>query len=60
MAKHRSGTPMTGRSRGRVMPYAVCTMHMETRSVGFLVEPKNQGRRVSWLSLKTKVDRFLG
>jgi hypothetical protein len=22
----------------------VCTMHMETRSTGFLVEPQNQGR----------------
>jgi hypothetical protein len=22
----------------------VCTMHEETRSVGFLVEPQNQGR----------------
>jgi hypothetical protein len=23
---------------------AVCTVHKETRSVGFLVEPQNQGR----------------
>jgi hypothetical protein len=23
---------------------AVCTMHVETRSVDFLVEPQNQGR----------------
>jgi hypothetical protein len=30
-----------------VTMYAVCTMHKETRSVGFLVEPQNQGRRVS-------------
>jgi hypothetical protein len=30
-----------------VTPCAVCTMHMETRSVCFLVEPQNQGRRVS-------------
>jgi hypothetical protein len=28
-----------------VMPCAVCTVHMKTRSVGFLVEPQNQGRR---------------
>jgi hypothetical protein len=28
--------------------------------MGFLVEPQNQGRRVSWLSLKTNVDRFPG
>jgi hypothetical protein len=26
----------------------VCTVHKETRSAGFLVEPQNQGRRVSW------------
>jgi hypothetical protein len=61
---------------------AVCTVHMETMSAGFLVEPQNQGRRflglciktgnsglmiyaskslrrVSWLSLKIKVDGFL-
>jgi hypothetical protein len=23
----------------------VCTVHVETRSAGFLVEPQNQGRR---------------
>jgi hypothetical protein len=28
--------------------------------MSFLVEPQNQGRRVSWLSLKSKVDRFFG
>jgi hypothetical protein len=32
------------RSRGRVAPCAICTVHVETRA------------RVSWLSLKTKVD----
>jgi hypothetical protein len=37
---------------------AACTVHVEMRSVGFLVDPQNQGR-VSWLSLKTK-DGFLG
>jgi hypothetical protein len=51
---------VAGRSRGWVTPCAVCTVHVESRSVSFLVEPQNQGRRVSWLSLKTKVDRFLG
>jgi hypothetical protein len=30
-------------STGRVMLCAVCTMHKETRSAGFLVEPQNQG-----------------
>jgi hypothetical protein len=33
------------RSRGWVTLCAVCIMHKETRSVGFLVEPQNQGRR---------------
>jgi hypothetical protein len=37
---HRSGTRWPG---GRVAPCAVCTGHVETRSVGFLVEPQNQG-----------------
>jgi hypothetical protein len=33
---------VAGRLRGRVASYAVCAVHMETR--------------ISWLSLKTKVD----
>jgi hypothetical protein len=33
------GYSVAGRSRGRVAPCAVCTVHVETRSVGFLVEP---------------------
>jgi hypothetical protein len=37
------GYSMAGRSRGQVAPCAVCTWHVETRSVGFLVEPQNQG-----------------
>jgi hypothetical protein len=41
------------RSRGRVTPCAVYIVHMETRSVCFLVEPQNQDRRfVSGLALK--------
>jgi hypothetical protein len=44
---------VVGRSRGQVAPCAVCTWHVETRSVGFLVEPQNQGRRfVSGLTSK--------
>jgi hypothetical protein len=32
---------------------AVCTVHVETRSVCFLIEPQNQGRRfVSGLTSK--------
>jgi hypothetical protein len=38
------GYSVAGRSRGRVAPCVVCTVHMETRSAGFLVEPQNQGR----------------
>jgi hypothetical protein len=33
--------------------YAVCIVHMKTESLGFLVEPQNQGRRfVSSLTSK--------
>jgi hypothetical protein len=35
---------VVGRSRGRVTPCAVCTVHVETRSADFLVERKKQGR----------------
>jgi hypothetical protein len=53
------GYSMARRSRGRVAPCAVYTVHMETRSVGFLVEPQNQGRRfVSGLASKP-LRRFL-
>jgi hypothetical protein len=37
------GYSVAERSRGRVAPCAVCTVHVETRSAGFLVEPQNQG-----------------
>jgi hypothetical protein len=47
------GYSVAGWSRGRVVPCAVCTWHVETRSVGFLVEPQNQGQRfVSGLTSK--------
>jgi hypothetical protein len=39
--------------KGRITPCAVCTMHKETRSASFLVEPPNQGRRFFDLGLKT-------
>jgi hypothetical protein len=39
------GYSMAGRSGGRVMPCAVCTVHEEMRSEGFLVKPQNQGRQ---------------
>jgi hypothetical protein len=38
------GYSVAGRSRGWVMLCAVCTAHKETRSMGFLVQPQNQGR----------------
>jgi hypothetical protein len=48
-----------GRLRGRVALCAICTVHVETRSVGFLVVPRNQGRRyVSCLASKP-LRRFL-
>jgi hypothetical protein len=47
------GYSVAGRSRGQVAPCAVCAVHVETRSAGFLVEPQNQGRRfVSSLASK--------
>jgi hypothetical protein len=47
------------RSRGRVVPCAVYTMHVEMRSADFLVEPQNQGQRfVSGLASKS-LERFL-
>jgi hypothetical protein len=53
------GYSVAGRSRDRVVPCAVCIVHVETRSVGFLVEPQNQGRRfVSGLASKS-LGRFL-
>jgi hypothetical protein len=38
---------VVGRSGGRVTPCEICTVHKEMWSVGFLVKPQNQGRRVS-------------
>jgi hypothetical protein len=53
---HMPGTRWPG---GRVVPCAVCTWHVETRSAGFLLEPQNQGRRfVSGLASKP-LGRFL-
>jgi hypothetical protein len=39
------GYSVAGRSRGWMISCAVCIVHMEIRSVSFLVEPQNQGRR---------------
>jgi hypothetical protein len=49
------GYSMAGRSGGRVMPCVICIVHMETMSVGFLVEPQNQDRQFLDLGLKTGI-----
>jgi hypothetical protein len=47
------------RSRGWVAPCAVCTVYVETRSAGFLVELQNQGRRFMSGLASTPLGRFL-
>jgi hypothetical protein len=49
---------MAGRSRGRVMLCAVCTVHKEMMSAGFLVEPQNEGQRVSRFWPQNQLLRF--
>jgi hypothetical protein len=49
---------VVGRSGGRVVLCAVCTVHKETRSAGFLVEPQNQGHRVSQFGPQNRQLRF--
>jgi hypothetical protein len=47
------GYSVPGQSRGQVVPCVFCTVHVETGSTGFLVEPQNQGQRfVSGLASK--------
>jgi hypothetical protein len=53
------GYSVAGQPRGRVAPCAVCTVHVEMRSAGFLVESQNQGRQfMSGLASKP-LGRFL-
>jgi hypothetical protein len=53
------GYSVTERSRDRVAPCAACTVHVETTSTSFLVEPQIQGRWfVSGLASKP-LGRFL-
>jgi hypothetical protein len=53
------GYSVARRSRGQVASCAVCTMHVEMKSAGFLVESQNQVRRfVSSLASKS-LGRFL-
>jgi hypothetical protein len=49
---------VAGRSRGRLTLCVVCTVHKETRSVGFLVWPQNQGRQVSLFGHQNRQLRF--
>jgi hypothetical protein len=52
------GYSMAGRSRGKVTPCTVYTMHKEMRSAGLLVEPQKQGRRVSRFGTQNRQLRF--
>jgi hypothetical protein len=53
------GYSVAGQSRGRVVLYAVCIVHVETRRAGFFVEPQNQGQRfISGLASKS-LGRFI-
>jgi hypothetical protein len=53
------GYSVAGRSRGHVTLYAVCTVHKETRSLGFLVQPQNQDRRFLLVWPQNRWLRFL-
>jgi hypothetical protein len=53
------GYSVAGQSRGRVASCDVCTWHVETRSVGFLVEPQNQGRQFVSGLVSKPLGRFL-
>jgi hypothetical protein len=52
------GYSVAGRSRGRVAPCAVCTVHVETMSASFLVDPQNQGRRFVSVLASKSLGRF--
>jgi hypothetical protein len=49
---------VAGRSRGMETLCAICTVHKEMRSTGFLVEPQNQGRQVSRFGPQNQQLRF--
>jgi hypothetical protein len=53
------GYSMATRSRDRMAPYVVYTVHVETRSAGFLVESQNQDQQfISGLASKS-LGRFV-
>jgi hypothetical protein len=63
------GYSVAGRSKGRATLCAVCTVNVETMSVGFLVEPQNQcqwfvsglaSKPLGWFSPVWPQNRWLG
>jgi hypothetical protein len=53
------GYSVAGRSRGRMTLCEVCTVHVETRSTSFLVEPQNHGRWIASGLASKPLGRFL-
>jgi hypothetical protein len=53
------GYSMVRRSGDRVTPCVVCTVHVETRSACFLVEPQTQGQRFVSGLVSKPLGRFL-
>jgi hypothetical protein len=55
------GYLVVGRSRGRVSLYVICTVHVETRNVGFLSGASTPRSTVcQWIDLKTTGTCFFG
>jgi hypothetical protein len=52
------GYSVSGWLRGWIAPCAVCTWHVEMRSVCFLVEPQNQGRQFVCCLASKPLGRF--
>jgi hypothetical protein len=55
----QAGYSVARRSGGRMTPCAICTVHVETRSTGLLVEPQNQGDGLLVVWLQNHWDSFL-
>jgi hypothetical protein len=53
------GYSVARRSRSGVASSAVYTVHVETRTAGFLVEPQNQGRRFVSDLVSKPLERFI-
>jgi hypothetical protein len=52
------GYSVASQSRGQVALCAVCTVHVEMRSMSFLVEPQNQGYSLSVVWPQNHWDSF--